>query len=116
MASSPGKLDDFSDTEGNDSVNDESEEALDLDDNLLNQRDSVQQSQKVHILGTCKKPKSQRFSPTQSTILNRYYNNGMCGVGKRYESLISCAMRETKLTSMQVKVCNYRCITRYITS
>ena len=109
MASSPGKPDKFSDTE----VSDESEEELDLDDELLSQHDSVQQSQKVHILETCKKPKSQRFSPAQSAILNRYYNNGMCGVGKRYESLISCAMRETKLTSVQVKVYNYACMTRY---
>ena len=45
--------------------------------------------------------KSKRFS---SSALNR---NGMCGVGKRYHCLISCAARKTKLTVLQVKVCRY---------
>ena len=51
--------------------------------------------------------KSKRFSSSVVTALNRYYNNGMCGVGKRYDCLISCAARETKLTVLQVKVCHY---------
>lgn len=48
--------------------------------------------------------KSKRFSPAVVAILNRYYNNGMCGVGKRYDCLISCAARETKLSILQIKV------------
>lgn len=51
-----------------------------------------------------KKSEARRFSSSALTILNRYYNNGMCGIGKRYDCLISCAAREAKLSVLQVKV------------
>ena len=45
-----------------------------------------------------------RFSKTQVSILNAYYQLGMTGVGKNHASLIAQAVRETKLTDQQVKV------------
>ena len=50
-------------------------------------------------------PKSKRFSTSTVGILNHYYKNGMCGVGRRYDGLIRCAAREAQLTVLQVKVC-----------
>ena len=51
--------------------------------------------------------KYKRFSSSIVTALNHYYNNGMSGIGKHYDCLISCAARETKLTVLQVNVCSY---------
>ena len=45
-----------------------------------------------------------KFSKTQVSILNAYYQLGMTGVGKNHASLIAQAVRETKLTDQQVKV------------
>ena len=55
---------------------------------------------------TDKKPvKKKRFSNTQVTRLNFYYNSGMKGVGKRYLGLITRASADTHLTKEQVMVC-----------
>ena len=36
--------------------------------------------------------------------LDRYYGNGMKGIGKKYEIIIETASKETKLSEEQIKV------------
>ena len=48
--------------------------------------------------------KRVRISGNQNSILERFYQRGMVGVGKTYLEMIGNAVQDTGLTTTQVKV------------
>jgi hypothetical protein len=47
------------------------------------------------------------FTENQKTTLSSYFNNGMVGIGRNFQTQITTACAETGLTAKQVKVCFY---------
>ena len=53
------------------------------------------------------------FSEEITSILEKYYENGLTGWGKRHTETMKTCTKETKLNAVQVQVCSNLRLTQY---